>query len=469
MNGTTGTSVKTKRPQSQICSICPRGKSPSRQPIQSTGALPCKLLIIDEAPQYQDNRWRKPYAGSVGKELHYQYLLRAGIPHSDIAITHAVCCSMIGHRTPSHEEARACADHNLSAQLTAYNPDVIALMGGVACSLASPKVNLELQHGIPFVGRLYNWYGPILPLARPAAGLHISAVMVELQQDFPVLYKMLYNRLESHPIADMIEQDYKVIGSRRELIADFRNKANGRDVGSIAIDTEVDCRSFELNATTDPPWMLSYSIGPGHGRIIRVQTPSVLAEFNDYVREVRPEVIMHNSLFDVPVCKRMGVDVPWGRVHDTMESAYIAGYLPKGLKAIGYRLLGIRMNDYMDLVTEPSQTKQAVYLSKLARVKGIKQPWLGKRQWSITRKANHAFQAWADKGAILQDRWKAWAKDQERDVWAAEDAVGPFPYRSIVHADQDLAAMYACQDADVTRRAKGALMRKLGRMRRMRL
>lgn len=446
------------------CPICPKG-SPSGSPIQPSGPTPCKLLLISDSPHKSENRRRRPLQGPGGKELEHQYLFRNGINRSEVGMTHAMCCSLPRYRSPEPELAYKCAQHNLPAQLEAFDPDYICLMGAVACHLAHPKPNLEVEHGIPFVGRIFDWVGVILPVYHPSAGLNQSDMMIQLQLDFPVL-KDVFNGLEGHPVTDTTPQDYKVITSVQELQTDLRMD-NGSVSPDLPIDTETDCQGFDLDPLNDPPYMLSYSLRPGHGRVIMANQPAILDNFNHYIREKNPLVVMHNSLFDVPVLERMGINIRWPRVHDTMTSAYLSGYLPQGLKALGYRLLNIRMSDYEDLVFPYSQQKQAAYLTKLAFTdpKLLPQPYLAPRQHKIGRKAMAAVEAWSEKGVDLQKRWKGWHDEREQDIWVAENLLGKFPYRSIVQADVEQAAYYACQDADVTGRLKPLLVSKLGKIR----
>lgn len=421
-------------------------------------------MLIGETPYKQDNYRQQAFAGPAGKELGMQYLISAGLTRRDVILTYAMSCSLPRYRNPQPEEVITCAEERLQEQIYYYRPSVICPMGAVACSLVErePRINIEIEHGIPFQGSMWAWSGTILPLYSPGAGISQAGAMIALQQDFPVIDLILNHNLRSHPETDTVKQDYKTITTKAELVSDLTEHN-----GTVSIDTETDCQGFNLDPINDPPYMLSYSLRAGHGRVIRIADKALLTKFNRWIQEVRPMVIMHNALFDKLVLERMGVFVPWTRIHDTMESAYISGYLPQGLKALGYRLLNIKMNNYDDVVTPYAQARQAQYLGRLAVAKpsDVPQPYLGPRQHKLPRKAMAALLAWEEKGVNLQDRWKGWYKEREQDIWVAENALGKFPYSSIRFAPAELSEYYAAQDADVTFRIKSRLVSILGNTR----
>ena len=73
-------------------------------------------------------------------------------------------------------------------------------------------------------------------------------------------------------------------------------------------------------------------------------------------------ILFHNWLFDSQVVEKMGLVFPHKRIVDTMVRAYHLGNLPQGLKALAYRLLGMQMQDFDDLVTPYSTPLCLQYL-----------------------------------------------------------------------------------------------------------
>jgi hypothetical protein len=86
------------------------------------------------------------------------------------------------------------------------------------------------------------------------------------------------------------------------------------------------------------------------------------------------------------------------------------------------------------------------YLHRLSRSTNIPQPYLKPRQWPLHRKARAALDASMDGKADPQDRFLNWP---EEDMWAAEDKLGKFPYRSIRFVEPELVIKYSGEDAGV--------------------
>lgn len=118
----------------------------------------------------------------------------------------------------------------------------------------------------------------------------------------------------------------------------------------IAIDTE---------GWPDDPQMLTWAWRSSPGRIASgvVYPADVPAWWQETFIGSRGQglgrtILWHNALWDWRVVEAMGVREPW-RVpfEDTMERAYIQTCLPQGLKALAWRLLGVRMRTYESVVT----------------------------------------------------------------------------------------------------------------------
>lgn len=450
------------------CAVCPK----LRGPVPPSGPAPSKVLLVGEGPARVEDRRGYPFAGSTGQELDFTYLISAGLSRYKVATTNAMQCSLGAYRNPTPGEASQCASQHLPSIINHFSPEIIVLMGAVACSLADPKPDLETQHGFPFIGRIFDWVGCIVPMYHPAAGMYDSRMMIQILQDWPLLREVV-SGLESHPLEgvhDSLPLDYSLVTTDPESLHKMETELRNRPrFSSIAIDTETDSQGFELDPINDPPFCLSYSLRPGHGRVVMADNLLALLILNTRLLNSHPypQIILHNALFDVPVLARFSepINIPWSRVHDTMESAYMTGgRLPQGLKALSYRLLGIKMGDYLDLVKPASWGRQVAYLLELGKMgkKDIEQPWLGARQWTIGRKAKQAAKAcMADPDKDPQERFKGWYKDEPRDIWAAEERLGKFPYMSIRFAPLDKTVFYSAQDADITGRLRGVLEREI--------
>jgi uracil-DNA glycosylase len=80
---------------------------------------------------------------------------------------------------------------HLGPLLQEVRPEIIVPMGAIACSLF-PNINLNLDHGLPCVGKWGAWEGVCFPTYHPSAGIHASSFMIPLQADFHTLQLFLH-------------------------------------------------------------------------------------------------------------------------------------------------------------------------------------------------------------------------------------------------------------------------------------
>jgi DNA polymerase len=167
------------------CSLCPH----HRPPVPPSGPTPARLLFLGECPGRDEDKNGEPFCGKTGVELNQTYLLILGIPRSDIHVANAVQCSRKDYSNPTPAEALACASVHLAPLLAQVKPEVLVVMGAIACSLFD--INLNLEHGLPCVKKCGAWVGVCFPMYHPSAGLHATSWMIPLQADFAALKKFL--------------------------------------------------------------------------------------------------------------------------------------------------------------------------------------------------------------------------------------------------------------------------------------
>jgi uracil-DNA glycosylase len=168
------------------CSRCAN----HRPPVLPSGPSPCRLLLIGERPSYREDELGECFVGKTGAELENTYLPILGLPRSAIHICNSVYCSAYDYANPEPADALACMNVHLGPLLQIVEPEIIVPMGAIACSLW-PEINLNLDHGLPMVGRWGAWSGVLWPSFHPSAGLHSTSYMIPLQADFHNLRKFL--------------------------------------------------------------------------------------------------------------------------------------------------------------------------------------------------------------------------------------------------------------------------------------
>jgi DNA polymerase len=431
------------------------------------GPQPNRLLFLGEGPARDEVKVGLPFMGRAGKEFNLHYLPLAGLVRPEIRVDNATHCPMPNYDNPSHEMARECSLRHLPQELRHTQPDLIVLMGGVACSLADTHIDLDTDHGLPQQNSLLDglWSGTVFPTFHPAAGLHEGQMILLLRQDFANLGQHLKGRLvlpqDAHP-----DPVLRLLRGARDVdtILCFPPALSGGPAGlEVAIDTE----SVSLHGA---PWCLSFALDPSNGFVIREDDHDALDYFGWWLRRWNPVVILHHSLHDIPVLRAMGIHVP--RYRDTMVDAYHLANVPQGLKALGWRLLGVRMRSFEDTVLPHSLP---VAMDYLAQANSILSPALtfshtlksgprkGQSEDRVLPGADKAaVSTWRKVQKCLRepgaDPWRRWEGWHPHDHSLLQGILGSgLPMPSIVHVPLAEAVSYAALDAVVTLRVHHAL------------
>jgi len=180
--------VEPPPPEMPRCSMCPRPLH--RRPIPPHGPIPCRVLFLGEAPHVDEDKEGIPFCGKTGQEVNNVYLPILGLPRSEVLVFNACACSQGNYDNPTPEQAYACSAVHLGPLLMRAQPEVIVAMGAVCCSLFG-KWNLNYEHGIPQFGQWGPWQGVVWPTYHPTAGIHSTAYMIPLMNDFRGLRKFL--------------------------------------------------------------------------------------------------------------------------------------------------------------------------------------------------------------------------------------------------------------------------------------
>lgn len=93
------------------------------------GSYSLPVMIVGEAPGYQENETGKPFVGKAGKLLRSE-LLRAGLNPVRFYLTNTV--KSFPNGTPTDEEAVACASCYLSKEIEILQPRWVLALGRIA-------------------------------------------------------------------------------------------------------------------------------------------------------------------------------------------------------------------------------------------------------------------------------------------------------------------------------------------------
>ena len=143
------------------------------------GPCPADILIVGEAPGFNEDRQGEPFVGAAGKLLD-TLLSRIGLSRSDVYITNVLKCRPPMNRDPMPNEAEACSPY-LKRQLELVRPKVVLILGRHA-----------LERLMPGQGSISRIHGSLVmrgdvayvPLYHPAAALHNGSLVSDLEHDF---------------------------------------------------------------------------------------------------------------------------------------------------------------------------------------------------------------------------------------------------------------------------------------------
>lgn len=416
------------------CSICDH----SCRVVSPTGPTHADVLLIGEKPGVTEDKYGRVFQGDTGKELDNLYLPLAGLQRRDVRIVNCVRCRLGGtNAKPTPAQISACSSYWLPDEIATTSPSLIILLGSTACSLI-PDIELDKQHGLPFYfdqpsPYFAGWKGWILPSYHPAAGLHQTSLMIQLMDDFARCGKWMRGNYE--PPVDQIPTDYALINTVAELEHDF---AGGSEYQYLPIDTESDGQV---------PWSLQYSLRPGHGRMVMMSNLPVISRFTSLMDGYG--VMLHHSIADIAPLESIGLSMTGRPLRDTLQELYHIGNQPQGLKAAAFRLLGVRMRSWEDVVMPPSRLKMVEWLTS---------QWIESGEHKIVVEVQLKTKVkYLHKPSPLERALKrilSHSHKPQYDLWekAKESELAGYPIPSIAHAKLADAITYSCADADLTGR-----------------
>lgn len=409
------------------------------------GPVPAEVALVGEAPGEQEVEDGVPFVGKPGIELNGHYLPLAGLTRAKVYVTNLWKYRPPNNRDPNAAEiAEGLAE--LLPELAEVNPTVIVAVGRLSAgALLGRPVDMDKEHGIPIA-----WKNRVLlPVYHPAAGLHNTAMMSRIREDFTALRHLLIG-VTQVPVIEPAEGWYEELhdmphnGERRALLGDV-----------VAVDTETDLGR---------PYCVQFSSWEGAGFLIRADNAEALADLGRHLAQPHVTTVMHNARFDIKVLLELGIHP--AKVEDTMTMAYLLGNLPQRLKALAYRLLHVRMQEYSDVVAGSEAAVAMEWLEAAAlREYPVPEPVLELkgnkfkvRQPQRYEKRLQALLKKARKNPALD---VAEALRGMKDIEPVINIMGEVPESSVALIAPDRLVDYACADADMTLRVRNVLMPRI--------
>jgi uracil-DNA glycosylase family 4 len=148
------------------------------------------LMLVGEAPGFQEDRGGAPFAGQAG-ELLERLLEGIGFHRDDVYLANVLKCRPPQNRDPHESEIASCEPH-LFRQVELVRPRVVVTLGNFATKLLSGRpYGITRVHGQEHEVALGATTVVLFPLYHPAAALYTPLMLRALEDDFSRLPALL--------------------------------------------------------------------------------------------------------------------------------------------------------------------------------------------------------------------------------------------------------------------------------------
>lgn len=296
-----------------------------------------KVFLVGEGPGRQESQIGRPFVGLSGSDLNRYLLTLCGLRRSDVYCTNIVKWRTDEDNSDPSPEDIARDEPDLLREIQLVSPEIIVPVGVVAARyFLGADFNMEFGHALPHKSEKFP--GIIFfPVFHPASAMHQA-------DKFSKLVFNSFKRLGMY-----------LRGELTEVIDAFPEPTylEVEESPFTLIETEV--VALDTEGVPKRPWGLSYTCTPGVGYV---------QHDGSRWNVTASKYILHNALWDLPVLRAMGIELPYDRVHDSMILAHILCVEPKKLKALMYREAGMIQENFQDVVKEAKQQNARNYIEK---------------------------------------------------------------------------------------------------------
>jgi uracil-DNA glycosylase family 4 len=171
------------------CMRCALAETRARV-VFGSGAPDAELMLVGEAPGFQEDKGAEPFAGQAG-ELVERLLAGIGLTRDEVYLANVLKCRPPQNRDPLEAEIAACEPH-LFRQVELVRPRVVATFGNFATRLLSGRpFGITKVHGQEHEVTLATATVVLYPLYHPAAALYTPSMLRALEDDFSRIPSLL--------------------------------------------------------------------------------------------------------------------------------------------------------------------------------------------------------------------------------------------------------------------------------------
>lgn len=318
--------------------------------VKGEGPSPCEWMVVGEAPASEENRQGRPFVGKTGTELMELLYKLLGLSRRHFYITNAFKYSVPDWKKVTDDEWEMMEDVLLE-EIEEVQPSLIITLGAHATRMMlGDEVSVEAANGVP-----HSIRGgvTIIPVIHPSAPFHDPEKMLWVREGFEVIKKYMDGDLKSAAIHPFTSPSFHILPVGR-VMSGRSIMWEGKRVIGMDTETWPDMKTpFMLTAATGVSF-LDYKAGG-----CLAEDRKGCETVNEWVNKGDVIVALHNAPFDIPVLRRMGVEVP--TYIDTMQLAFLLQGLPIGLKPLAYRLCQWKLAEFEEVVGDSMSFPVAYY------------------------------------------------------------------------------------------------------------
>ncbi len=158
--------------------------------VPGEGAKDADIMLIGEAPGYNEDQEGRPFVGKAGNIL-TDLLERSDLERSEVFIGNVIKCKPPDNRDPTDEEVETCLPY-LKKQVRKIKPRLIISLGRVAAkTLLNRSVKVSEEHGALKDLEFGGWSCKLFISYHPAAALYGGGTRNKLEEDFDKLSEIV--------------------------------------------------------------------------------------------------------------------------------------------------------------------------------------------------------------------------------------------------------------------------------------
>lgn len=477
--------------------------------VPSSGRSPNSILLLGKSPGEEEAEKLRPFVGWSGREQD-RLLARHNLSTKPWRLANIVPEYDPINSNPTPDQIEYWTPRTIQ-EIRECNPRLIVAIGQFATRwLLGEDADLSTVHGLPhYPGAFDPSLSPrcppdciVLPIYLTTLGLHDVGAKSAIAWDYGQVANTVRLILSRKPV-EIRSDEWK----GRETYLDVSGRELVKLLESfVVVDRKDDCNEYgfpsiglDTEGTPEDPFSIQISPSPGDGFLLRADRPDfhlAIDYLQSYIARPGVSVIIHNAMYDLEMCRVMGLDLSSAQIFDTMYAAYLTRIEAydigegsrrrrsrQGLKPLAWRWCSMQMVSHDETVGILGTERQIDYLHQIAETDYLAYPRPDERIieendgtarlyrpqpiQSRARKILADIESCKlDKNGNPPDPVKRWYQIDKELRRPVEKDLGNIPHgsmRALYDRDPSAAIRYSARDADAALRLSTRLQPELSR------